>query len=257
MLFSWAQGSNWSMTDLTAIGPYNLQFVGTPSVSVGSDQSIQVFAHGIDDHLYEVFHPASTDWQTWQATDLSGQFTNALIGSNPFATSQDVYAVRAGHLLDFHWTPSGWVFSDLTDGTSSDVAVQTANPPSVTIVGSPRPDLAGARIQQIGLAPIYLVDDDGTLRHIPDPTTYTNLFRDWSGVQQLADVTGIARGLNLSSGAYLAWVGPGNAVYLVANSQKRWISGPAVMDKFAFNWNQIRMVLQSTLDALPNGPGLT
>ena len=70
MLFTWAQGSNWSMTDLTAIGSYNLQFMGTPSVVVGTDQSIQVFARGTDNQLYELLHPASTNWQTWQATGL-------------------------------------------------------------------------------------------------------------------------------------------------------------------------------------------
>jgi hypothetical protein len=29
------------------------------------------------------------------------------------------------------------------------------------------------------------------------------------------------------------------------------------MDKFWFNWNTVRTVPQSTLDALPNGPDVT
>ena len=42
-------------------------------------------------------------------------------------------------------------------------------------------------------------------------------------------------------------------VYLVDNGQKRGVTSPTVMDKFYFNWNQIRQVAQSTLDARPTG----
>jgi hypothetical protein len=50
---------------------------------------------------------------------------------------------------------------------------------------APRTDLAGARIQAPGDPAIYLIDDDGTRRHIPDVPTYDNLFRDFSGIQSI------------------------------------------------------------------------
>ncbi|HEY3034606.1 MAG TPA: hypothetical protein VGJ54_08110 [Streptosporangiaceae bacterium] len=117
-------------------------------------------------------------------------------------------------------------------------------------------DLAGARVQQGGK--IYLIDNDGTKRYIPDPTTYTNLFRDWSAILQFADVGSIPSGPPITSGAYLAIAQETmQTVYLVDNGQKRGVTSPAVMDKFYFNWNQIRKVPQSTLDALPTGAPLT
>jgi hypothetical protein len=64
-------------------------------------------------------------------------------------------------------------------------------------------------------------------------------------------------GPDLTSGAYLATPPGGGPVYLVSNGQKRWVTSPAVMDKFYFNWSQIRTVAQSTLDALPNGANFT
>jgi hypothetical protein len=123
---------------------------------------------------------------------------------------------------------------------------------------APRPDLAGARIEQTGTPAIYLVDVDGTLRHVPDPTTYNNLFRDWNGIQQLSNLSGITVGPELSSGAHLAIAQETLVtVYLIDNNSKRWVTSPAVMDKFYFNWSQIQKVPQSTLDALHDGPPLT
>ena len=101
------------------------------------------------------------------------------------------------------------------------------------------------------------MDDDGTLRHIPDPATYTNLFRDGTGIQTL-NVSTITAGSDLTSGAYLATPAPWGSgpVYLVSNGQKRHVSSPATMDKFWFNWNAVQTVPQATLDGLPNGPDL-
>jgi hypothetical protein len=122
---------------------------------------------------------------------------------------------------------------------------------------APRPDLAGKRIQAPGTPGIYLIDDDGTARHVPDPTTYNNLFRDWSGIQAVDPAT-VTAGPELTSGAYLATpASGGGAVYLVTNGQKRHVSSPASMDKFWFSWGTVQTVPQATLDALPNGPDLS
>jgi hypothetical protein len=82
---------------------------------------------------------------------------------------------------------------------------------------SVRPDLDGARIHADGNNDIYLVDSVGARHHIPDPTTFSNLFRDWSGVQ-VVDLTQVASGAELTSGAYLATPQAGNGnIYLVTN----------------------------------------
>jgi hypothetical protein len=116
--------------------------------------------------------------------------------------------------------------------------------------------LAGARVQAAGNSALYLIDDNGTRLYIPDPATYSNLFRDGNGIQ-VVDISLIVPGPDLSSGAYLATPPGGGPVYLVSNGQKRWVTSPAVMDKFYFSWSQIRTVAQSTLDALPNGTNFT
>jgi hypothetical protein len=71
-------------------------------------------------------------------------------------------------------------------------SVPSTPTPIPTPAPLPRMDLAGARIAASGNSAIYLVDDDGTARHIPDPTTYNRLFRDWNGVQTVN--TSIASG---------------------------------------------------------------
>lgn len=48
-----------------------------------------------------------------------------------------------------------------------------------------RPDLAGQRFVDPNRTTVSLVDDDGTARLIPDPTTYDALLADWSGIQTL------------------------------------------------------------------------
>ena len=61
---------------------------------------------------------------------------NTTISSNPVGTLQDVYTVGSGnHLLDFHWTASGWFLTDLTEGVGVEVAT---------------PDLRGVEMRQTG-----------------------------------------------------------------------------------------------------------
>jgi hypothetical protein len=156
----------------------------------------------------------------------------------------------------------------ITYSTSSSTPTPTPKPSSLspTPTSSPpsnrsnglRTDLAGKRIEAAGGTAIYLVDDDGTKRYVPDVTTYNNLFRDWSGIQTL-DVSTIRSGPDLTIGAYLAASSnaAGTPIYLVTNGQKRHITSGAVMDKFYLNGNAVQTVPQTTLDSLPNGPDLT
>jgi hypothetical protein len=120
-----------------------------------------------------------------------------------------------------------------------------------------RPDLAGKRLQVPGQAEVDLIDDNGTRRWIPDPDTYNNLFRNWSGIIQDIDTIEINQGPQISHGAHLAQA-PGHAeVYLIDNGQKRWITSPAAMDKFYFDWNKIQPVSFLILGIIPSGPNIT
>jgi hypothetical protein len=140
----------------------------------------------------------------------------------------------------------------------SEIAVKTELPKAkIGITPSeakPRPDLAGLRLKAPNDAAIYLVDPQGFLRWIPDPTTYNNLFRDWNGVISSLDIPNISRGPNLTSGAVLA-TGAGTApVYLVTNGAKDWITSPAVMDKYYFNWNTVVQAPNVLVEFIPTGP---
>jgi hypothetical protein len=141
---------------------------------------------------------------------------------------------------------------------ASEIEVKT--PALITKVGitpqvvSPRPDLAGLRVKLPNEPAIYLIDPDGYRRWIPNPQTYNNLFRDWNGVVIDIDVNEIAAGSPLTDGAVLV-IGIGTApVYLVSNGIKRWITSPATMDKYYFNWQTVFQIPHVVVDSIPTGP---
>ncbi|MBL7259426.1 hypothetical protein [Paractinoplanes lichenicola] len=113
--------------------------------------------------------------------------------------------------------------------------------------------LSGQRVQAPGGPAIYLVDPEGYRRWIPDPATYDNLFRNWDGVIQDPHLGLIPERDALTSGAFLAIAQPRPQVYLVSNGVKRWITSPAVMDKYNFSWEKIQKVSPLVLDAVPEG----
>jgi hypothetical protein len=82
-----------------------------------------------------------------------------------------------------------------------------------------RPDLNGYRIRHPN-GTVYLILD-GTRRHIPNPDTYNNLFRDWSGIIIDIDIDDVNQGSALTIGAVLARPINGSSVYLVSNGVKR------------------------------------
>ena len=118
---------------------------------------------------------------------------------------------------------------------------------------APRPDLAGLRLKSPNDAAIYMVDPDGLLRWIPNAATYNNLFRDWNGVVISTDIPDISRGLNLTDGSVLVQGTGTAAVYLASNGIKRWITSPATMDKYYFNWNTVFQVPPVLVDSIGTG----
>ena len=119
----------------------------------------------------------------------------------------------------------------------------------------------GLLLQAPGDPKIYLVDVDGSLRHIPDQSTWTNLYGDNGAPVEPRDLSGLTIGPDLTSGAYLA--NDGVNTYLVelptANHPggKRWITSTPIFDQFAFNLSKVRKMDPRVLADMPCGPDLT
>lgn len=116
----------------------------------------------------------------------------------------------------------------------------------------PRPDLSGLRLTPLTGGPIYLVNPEGLLQWIPNPPTYNNLFRDWNGVVKI-DTATLPIGAALSDGAVLAKGNASSAVYVISNGVKRWVTSPAAMDKYYFNWSHVFVVPQILINSIPTG----
>lgn len=126
----------------------------------------------------------------------------------------------------------------------------------VKINWTPHPALDGKRVKDPDRPEIFFVWGDGYKCHIPNPTTYNNLFNTWSGVMKLDpdELAQIAPGPPLTSGAILARAKDTAPVFLVTNGKKHHIKNPSVMGYCSFNWNAVVIVPPIMLDAIPTGP---
>ncbi|MFG3497743.1 hypothetical protein [Streptomyces sp. NPDC047886] len=119
-----------------------------------------------------------------------------------------------------------------------------------------RPDLNGLRLKSVNGPAVYLILD-GKRRHIPNPATYDNLFRDWNGIQSVIDINSITDGGPLSDGAVLGKSPNGPEVYLISNGVMRWITSPAAMDTYHFAWGKIVNISAVALYSIPTGPSIS
>jgi len=127
-----------------------------------------------------------------------------------------------------------------------------------------RPDLAGNQYQDTS-GKICLVDVDGTLRWIPNQTTYQNLFggpsTQFNYIAQLKDNNAIDRGPDIPDGAMLATDPNLGAVYLIDqyndNGYKRLITSPTAFQKFHFAQGQVTTVPAIVLSFARSGPNIT
>ena len=118
-----------------------------------------------------------------------------------------------------------------------------------------RKDLDGLRVQLPGDPAIYLMVA-GQKRHIPDPPTYDNLFRDWNGVVQDPHLNDIDTGTPINHGAVLAQGYGDAAVYLIDGGHKRHIGSPATMDRYHLAWNKIQHVAPILIASIPTGAAI-
>jgi hypothetical protein len=119
---------------------------------------------------------------------------------------------------------------------------------------APRPELNGRLIRLHEQSPpIYLVDE-GRKRHVPNPETYNNLFRDWARLDEVPDLNEIDDGTAISNGAILARAINTAPVYLIDNGTKRHVASEQTMDKYYFDWGKVKEVNQILLDNIQSGP---
>lgn len=118
------------------------------------------------------------------------------------------------------------------------------------MVGSTIKD--GMRVRKAAASPqpAFLMIN-GRAHLLTDEVARNNLFgnTDSTPVENLVVAIGAAIG-----DGYLAKSSETPAVYLVYDGYKRWIPSPAVFEEFGFNWDLIRDVPASELNAIPNGP---
>jgi hypothetical protein len=127
----------------------------------------------------------------------------------------------------------------------------SSRPPAPT--GTLRPDLAGSRRLLPGSTSVFLVDPDGYRRAVPNSVTYNRLFRSWQGAIDDPDLEGIAERPGFSTSVMLIRGDLSTILYLLDHGLKRCIPGPAMMDKYWFNWDRIEVLKQFLVDTIPSG----
>ena len=135
---------------------------------------------------------------------------------------------------------------------------------------TPRPDLNGLRVQQYGDPDIYLIDE-GLRRRIPSPAVMAQLFTlgaywaykyDPAASSVILDlyVNEIDTGAQIPDDCILFMASDSPKVFLrdhdAGGSQiKRWITSPAAMTRFQFDWGNINHWNVPLGDiGLPDGP---
>ena len=102
----------------------------------------------------------------------------------------------------------------------------------------PRIDLNGRLVRHPTRPEIYLIDN-GYRRHIPNPWTFTNLFRRNVGIMELDKIDRIPTGASLPDGAVLLKPHNSDMIYLIDLNCKRHVTSPETMEKYGLAWHQV------------------
>ncbi|MFF7388621.1 hypothetical protein ACFZAE_09245 [Streptomyces scabiei] len=105
----------------------------------------------------------------------------------------------------------------------------------------------GARLKTPSSSAVYLVDPQGTLRHIPDGTVYDRLFDDWNywtvSDSELSSCWPYPPRKYPLNGAHLVKTGDSAKVYIYDShyNRYRWIvDGYTFATKYGFSWDKVR-----------------
>ena len=113
----------------------------------------------------------------------------------------------------------------------------------------PKFALDGQRVQRKGDPLVYLVDR-GMKRLVPDPPTYTSLFRDTT-IAAFESLDDIPTGEPVSQGAVLASGFGDPKVYLVERRGKRFVSSAAAMDRYGLDGTKVQVLPPIVMEAMP------
>lgn len=106
---------------------------------------------------------------------------------------------------------------------------------------------------------VYLVMD-GKKKHVPNPDTYNNLFKNWNQINDGGKlekiwnkiVDSIPTGEAITDGAILI-KDESDPVYLLTNKKKYWITDPDQFNNCNFDWNKIKKYPTIVIDAIERG----
>jgi hypothetical protein len=125
-----------------------------------------------------------------------------------------------------------------------------AGPPTLA-----HPALAGIRVRVPGLDPVWLVDEQGYRRLVPNTATSNHLFKDDSNVRDDLAADVISLGNPLDDGAILVQdVGTG-IIYLTDGGQLRAIDSEAAMQRYNFSRGAAYGVPPMAIKCSQIGPG--
>lgn len=113
--------------------------------------------------------------------------------------------------------------------------------------------LEGRLVKIINQPAIWLILD-GKRRHIPNPTSFNAIFKNWNTILTRfpQELSIIPTGPPLLNARLIKGSGP--AVYLTVDLSKRHIANPRTFNHFNFSWNKIINVSNAVISNLPTGP---
>jgi len=84
----------------------------------------------------------------------------------------------------------------------------------------------------------------GQCLHIPDPSTFNNLFTSWGAIKVISPWfwPRCRSGAPISRGAFLGRAHGRREVYLFSNGVKKHIASPGTMSKCNFSWGRVKLL---------------
>jgi len=97
-----------------------------------------------------------------------------------------------------------------------------------------------------------------TIRRLyaPEAATAEGLIAGLTGEARAVDIDEIPLAMQISSGAILVRADGTAPVYLVDQGTKRWITSPAIMDKYNFAWGRVYVLPPASVYPIPVGPNI-